>query len=123
MIDFIKILCVSAFTVLWLSVATAKIASNNAKANDVVIQQYVAPAPPAGADFLRPKETIVTFLQRHGASKHCHKACETPKVEAAISIQTFNPLFVISLIKCLVMSYCCRIKFSFNYKDGKSIKR
>ena len=69
MIDFIKILCVSVLTVLWLSVATAKIASNNAKANDVEVQQYVAPSPPVGADFLKPKETVVAFLQRHGASK------------------------------------------------------
>ena len=95
MIDFIKILCVSVLTVLWLSVATAKIASNNAKANEVVVQQYVAPSQPAGADFLKSKETIVTFLQRHGASKALSQSLwKLPRSKQRLlsDIQTSQPI-------------------------------
>lgn len=66
--NFIKILCVATLTAVWLSVATAKIASNNAKADNVV-ENVAVSSPPPGADFIRANETLVAFLQRHGASK------------------------------------------------------
>ena len=93
--DFIKILLISVLTVLWLSVATAKIASKNAKLSDPPVQAFIAPAQPAGADFLRPKETIVGFLQRHGASKPLAQSLwKLPKSKQRLltGIQTSQPI-------------------------------
>ena len=95
MLDFIKILCVSVVTVLWLSVATAKIASNNAKENEVVGQQFIAPAPPVGASYLKPKETIVVFLQRQGASEELAQSLwKLPKSKQRLlsGIQSSQPI-------------------------------
>ena len=93
--DFIKLLLISVLTVLWLSVATAKIASNNVKLIDTPVQGYIAPAPPTGADFLKPKETVVGFLQRHGASKSLAQSLwKLPKSKQRLltDVQTSQPI-------------------------------
>lgn len=65
--NFIKILSVCFLTVFWLSVATAKIASNNVQL--VEAPQSITKTSPSGSDFIKNKESIVAFLERHGASK------------------------------------------------------